>query len=107
MKRGRRRRGRQGRMPTPVIIDHTSTITSFQPLPKEYGEPIQIELAELEVLRLIDLEDLSQEEAGDKMGISRGTIWRLQKRARTKVTGALIEGRRLIISDHDQVNGQN
>ncbi|MCK4437684.1 DUF134 domain-containing protein, partial [Candidatus Bathyarchaeota archaeon] len=50
---------------------------------------------EVEVLRLTDLEDLSQEEAGEKMGVSRGTIWRLQKRARTKIALALIEGRRI------------
>jgi len=29
------------------------------------------------------------------MGVSRGTIWRLQKRARTKIALALIEGRRI------------
>ncbi|MFC1802603.1 DUF134 domain-containing protein [Thermoproteota archaeon] len=100
MMRRRRRRGRQGRMPSPVIISHISSIKSFKPEPREFGDPIFLEPAELEVLRLIDLEDLSQEEAGARMGVSRGTIWRLQKRARTKVVMALVEGRRLVISDH-------
>ncbi|MCW4051048.1 MAG: DUF134 domain-containing protein [Candidatus Bathyarchaeota archaeon] len=98
--RGRRRRGRQGRMPRPVIINHISIIKSFKPEPREFGDPIFLEPAELEVLRLIDLENLSQEEAGVKMGVSRGTIWRLQKRGRAKVVMALVEGRRLVISDH-------
>jgi RNA polymerase sigma factor (sigma-70 family) len=61
----------------------------------EHGEPVQLEPAEVEVLRLTDLEDLSQEEAGERMGVSRGTIWRLQKRARTKIALALTEGRRI------------
>ncbi len=61
----------------------------------EHGEPVELETAEVEVLRLTDLEALSQEEAGERMGVSRGTIWRLQKRARTKIALALTEGRRI------------
>ena len=66
-----------------------------------HGEPVQLEPAEVEVLRLTDLEDLSQEEAGERMGVSRGTVWRLQKRARTKIALALTEGRRieLVVTD--------
>jgi RNA polymerase sigma factor (sigma-70 family) len=60
-----------------------------------HGEPVQLEPAEVEVLRLTDLEDLSQEEAGERMGVSRGTVWRLQKRARRKIALALTEGRRI------------
>lgn len=99
MRRGRRRRGRHGRIPTPVFIDHTSNITGFKPEPIEYGTPIHLEPDELEVLRLLDMEDLSQEEAGNRMGISRGTIWRVQKRARIKIIQALIEGRKLILTE--------
>jgi predicted DNA-binding protein (UPF0251 family) len=95
MMHGRRRRGRYGRRPTPVKIGHTTSITAFRPEPREHGEPVQLETAEVEVLRLTDLEDLSQEEAGERMGVSRGTVWRLQKRARTKIALALTEGRRI------------
>jgi predicted DNA-binding protein (UPF0251 family) len=102
MMRGRRRRGRHGRIPLPVIIDHTSKISYFKPEPQEYGDPMSLDHAELEALRLIDLEDLTQEEAGDKMGVSRGTIWRLLKTARKKVTISLIEGRRIIIQEHHE-----
>lgn len=56
-----------------------------------------IEPAELEVLRLVDLEGLSQEEAGSRMGISRGTVWRLLQEARRKSAQALTEGRRIHI----------
>jgi predicted DNA-binding protein (UPF0251 family) len=95
MMRGRRRRGRYGRMPLPVKIGQTPKMTAFRPEPQEHGEPVLLEHAELEALRLLDLEDLSQEEAGERMGVSRGTIWRLQKRARAKIALALTEGRRI------------
>ncbi len=95
MMHGRRRRGRYGRRPTPVKIGYSTTTTAFRPEPMGRGEPVQLEPAEVEVLRLTDLEDLSQEEAGESMGVSRGTIWRLQKSARTKVALALTEGRRI------------
>ena len=46
----------------------------------------------------MDLEGLSQEEAGVRMGVSRGTVWRLLQRARRKVAQALTEGRRINLS---------
>ena len=54
--------------------------------------------AELEVLRLVDLEDLSQEEAGRKMGVSRGTVWRLLQSARKKTSRAFTEARPLLVT---------
>jgi predicted DNA-binding protein (UPF0251 family) len=59
--------------------------------------PITLELAEIEAQRLVDLEGLSQEEAGKKMGISRGTVWRLLQSARKKTSQALTQGRPLQI----------
>ena len=99
MMHGRRRRGRYGRKPHPVYINHTTVIKAFNPEPETYGEPVQLEAEELEVIRLTDLEDLNQEEVGKKMGVSRGTIWRLLQRGRTKIALALIEGRRIEIRD--------
>jgi len=82
-------------MPTPVFIGQQPTAKSFTPQPPGQLPPILIENAELEALRLVDLEDLSQEEAGARMGVSRGTVWRLLKEARRKVTQALTEGREI------------
>jgi predicted DNA-binding protein (UPF0251 family) len=96
--RGRRRRGRHGRLPLPVKVDFRPKVNVFEPQPKAYGEYIQMELAELEALRLVDLENLTQEEAGEMMGVSRGTIWRLLSSGRSKVVSALVEGRRLEIT---------
>jgi predicted DNA-binding protein (UPF0251 family) len=55
-------------------------------------------MAELEAFRLVDLEGLSQEEAGQRMRISRGTVWRLVQSARKKTAQAISEGRPLTIA---------
>ncbi len=62
----------------------------------ELGEVVLL-LDELEALRLVDYEDLSQEQAGDRMGISRGTIGRLLERGRRTVVDALLHGKALRI----------
>jgi predicted DNA-binding protein (UPF0251 family) len=95
--RGRRRRGRRGRLPLPIKVGHQPVAEAFIPQPEEGGPPIVIEIDELEAVRLADLEGLSQEEAGARMGVSRGTIWRLLQRGRKKIAQALVEGRRIQI----------
>lgn len=88
------RHGRRGRLPKPVRIEGPlPPISVFLPNPIRSSEPILIDLAELEAFRLVDFEGLSQEEAAQRMGVSRGTVWRLVKRARQKVAQALSEGR--------------
>ncbi len=98
---GRRyRRGHRGRFPKPVIIPNPTKTQKFIPQPATNKNTITIEPAELEALRLVDLEGLSQEQAGTKMGISRGTIWRLVKSARRKIVQALTDGRPLIVTNN-------
>jgi predicted DNA-binding protein (UPF0251 family) len=92
----RRRRGRRGRFPKPVTLGQVPIVNRFTPSPQGNPEPIYIEPAELEALRLVDLEGLSQEEAGEKMGVSRGTVWRLLQSARKKTAQAITEGRPLL-----------
>lgn len=89
MQRRRRRHGRRGRIPSPVFIGHDPKARMFKPHPDSNSEPVILEPDELEALRLVDLEGLSQEEAGEKRGISRGTKWRLLQSARRKTTLAL------------------
>jgi len=96
----RRRRGQRGRLPKQVSIPNPAKIQHFIPQPTITGGTITIEPAELEALRLVDLEGLSQEQAGTKMGVSRGTIWRLVKSARSKVAQALTEGRPLTVANN-------
>lgn len=53
---------------------------------------------ELEILRLIDIEGLSQEEASEKMGISRRTLWRDLQEIRKKCAEALIYGKKITLA---------
>ena len=101
MSYGRRhRRGQRGRFPKQVMIPKPIKTQKFIPQPTITGNTIIIEPAELEAMRLVDLEGLSQEQAGIHMGVSRGTIWRLVKSGRRKAAQALTEGRTLTIGNN-------
>jgi len=93
----RKRKGGRGRFPIQPNINGTPLATKMVPDPRGSDESIYIDLAEVEVLRLVDLEGMYQEQAGSAMGVSRGTIWRLLVSAREKVTRSIVEGRLLVI----------
>jgi predicted DNA-binding protein (UPF0251 family) len=101
-RRWRHRHGRRGRPPKPVSIDKPPSVEKFTPVPHSDAEPVYIEPAELEAFRLVDLEGLSQEEAGEQMGVSRGTVWRLLQSARQKTAKALTEGRPLLFFEEEK-----
>lgn len=61
-------------------------------------EIVDISYPELESLRLVDYEGLTQEEAASKMGISRRSLWSDLNNARKKVAYALSKGCALQIS---------
>jgi uncharacterized protein len=52
---------------------------------------------ELEALHLCDGEGLTQEEAGERIGVSRGTVQRLVASGRKKVIDAIVAGRALVM----------
>lgn len=95
--RRRERHGRVGRPPKPIAVAGLPIADRLEPTPRHEGEPLHLELAEVEALRLIDLEKLSFEEAGKRMRVSRSTVWRLIQAAREKLTRAIIEGREVTI----------
>jgi predicted DNA-binding protein (UPF0251 family) len=70
----------------------------FKPagIPSERLEFITLYRDEIEALRLCDREDLTQEEAGKRMGISRGTVQRLLSSARKKIATAITERKGII-----------
>ncbi|MFX0062810.1 MAG: DUF134 domain-containing protein [Candidatus Hermodarchaeota archaeon] len=97
---GRKRRGKgrgRGREPKKVFIHTIFPISRMVPIPAPSPppEPIILNPAELEALRLVDLEGKSQEEAGECMGISRTSVWRYLQEGRKKLIIALTEGREL------------
>jgi len=95
--RRRRRCGKVGRLPKPIAIASQPIAEKFNPTPSGGKEPIYLDAVEVEALRLIELEKLSFEEAGVKMGVSRNTVWRIIENAREKLAKAIIEGREIII----------
>lgn len=105
--RHRRGWGGRGRPPKPVYLGQTPVPTRFIPNiqsqtpPLSINNAIELSYPELEVLRLVDREGLDQEQAGAKMGVSRGTVWRLLSEARRKVATALTELRPIQISPAD------
>jgi len=106
MYRRRYRHGQRGRMPKPVWLGAIPPITGLDPVgTRGKPDPVYLEPDELEALRLVDLEGLSQEEAGERMGVSRGTVWRLLQSARRKTAQALSEGRPIRIGPPPQQTG--
>ncbi len=71
---------------------------AFKPtgVPMSEIEKITLHQDELEALKLCDLDGLTQEEAGESMGISRGTVQRILAVARRKVASALSECKALV-----------
>ena len=71
---------------------------AFKPTGIPMSEAAQVVLSrdELEALKLCDLDDLTQEEAGTRMGVSRGTVQRILASARKKVATALARGRAIV-----------
>jgi predicted DNA-binding protein (UPF0251 family) len=65
------------------------------PLPRL--EVVRLGLDELEAMRLCDADELDQEAAGERMGVSRGTVQRLLRTGRAKVLRALLDSSALII----------
>ena len=64
---------------------------------------IILKIYELEALRLVDLEDLTQEEAAAMMGISRKTLWNDLQKARKKVVNALVNGYQIRIQGNEHI----
>lgn len=62
---------------------------------------IELHRDELEALRLCDGDGLTQEEAGVRMGVSRGTIQRILTVARKKTARSLAEGYAIIFVDDE------
>lgn len=87
-------------MPRPFCprwIGHVPGATYFKPagVPLRMLEEVTLTLDELEALRLADLEGLYQEQAAERMKISRPTFARVIESARRKVADALTRGKAL------------
>lgn len=75
-----------------VCVDPNYKVFKPQGVPMTRLSSIQIEMDELEALRLSDVEDLPQADAAKRMDVSQPTFNRILSGARTKVARALTEG---------------
>jgi predicted DNA-binding protein (UPF0251 family) len=71
----------------------------FKPSGKRMSEleEIGLTLPEFEAIRLVDFEDVSQSDAGEKMEISQATLSRVLKSGRKKISDAIVNGKAIRI----------
>lgn len=80
-----------------VSCNVTAAYFKPQGIPLRELEEIELELDEVEALRLADLEGLYQADAALKMGVSRQTFGNIIVRAHRKVAQAILEAKALRI----------
>jgi len=73
----------------------------FGPKGKRNNKSITMSLDEYEAIRLIDNENLMQEEAARRMNVARTTTQAIYTTARKKIAKALVEGLDIIIEGGD------
>ena len=86
---------RRGRPRVRRIIEGIGESRCYKPCCclDEENEGISLKPEEIELIRLIDLEGLEQEEAAERLGVSRKTAWRDLHEARRKIADALVNGK--------------
>ena len=77
------------------LVAFNPEVSYFKPrgIPMVALEEVTLTVDEREAVRLADLLDLTHEEAGRRMGVSRATFGRIVQRARQIVADALINGK--------------
>lgn len=82
------------RPPKPRAIRHDPGVVHFKPagVPLRHLREVTLGRDELEAMRLANLENLSHEEVGRMMNVSRATAGRILAEARRKTTEALVHG---------------
>ncbi len=79
----------------------------FKPagIPMHQLEQTRLNHDEMEAMYLCDAEGLTQEEAGERMGVSRGTVQRLLAAARKKIIEALVIGNAISLESGKREDG--
>lgn len=80
-------------------IGFRPAVSFFKPqgIPLRMLNQVYLGYDELEAVRLSDWEGLSQEEAAQRMNVSRATFGRIVAQARKKVADALVQGKAIRI----------
>ena len=78
-------------------VCRTPVIRSFAP-DRSAGEQVVLTLDEMECIRLLDWEKLTQEQCASQMLVTRTTVTAIYDSARRKLADALVNGKLLQIS---------
>lgn len=85
------------RIKIPRRIENLPPARGFAPArnypENEALEPVLVLFEELEAFRLCDYDGLTQQQASERMGISRPTFTRIYSKALRKIATAIVEGR--------------
>ncbi len=93
----------RGRPLKEIYLQDQPKVKRIIPEPKLSNEELLLTLAEYEALRLVDLLGFTQEEAGEKMNVSRTAIWRLLDSARKKLVKTIVEGKEVILEEQTKI----
>ena len=74
-------------------------MTGFKPfgIPRAQLEEVVLHYDEYEAIRLLDYEGLMQEQAAERMNVSRPTLTRIYESARKTIAKAFVEGKMIVI----------
>ncbi len=76
-------------------------------IPRTSLETIILHFDEYEAIRLLDYEGLMQEQAAERMNVSRPTLTRIYEQARRSIAKAFIEGKMILIEGGNvEFNGE-
>lgn len=80
-------------------IQSPPLMSGFKPfgIPRSLTGEVTLQYDEYEAIRLLDYEGLLQEEAAERMNVSRPTLTRIYAQARKTVAQAFVEGKSLVI----------
>ena len=91
----------RGRPLKEILIEDFPKVEKVTPFPQSSEEIVNLSIAEYEAMRLVDLEGLNQDQTGELMKVSRGTIWRLLDSGRRKLIQVIAEGKQLEIEKQE------
>lgn len=80
-------------------ISNPPIMLGFKPygIPRNLLSSLSLLFDEYESIRLLDYEDMNQDQAAEQMNVSRPTLTRIYEKARKTIAQAFVEGKMIVI----------